>query len=81
MNTQHTIRVRLFDARQSEPLDGGLITVHGEPYGLSDDRALELAMSSGHFDPGPRFIRWRGILMPSEHFVRLEVSVESQSVD
>jgi hypothetical protein len=47
---KHTIRVRLFDARQNEPLDGGIITVEGEEYGMSEDRALELALASGHFE-------------------------------
>jgi len=75
----HTIRVRLYDARQAEPIDGGLLVVHGEPYEMTDDRALELVMASPHFEPGPRFIRWKGVLLPSEHFVRLEASVQGQS--
>lgn len=82
MSTRHTIRVRIYDTRAEEPHDGGLITVEGEPYGLDEDRALELALASSHLDldaPGGT-IRWKGTLVPREHFVRLEATVETAAV-
>lgn len=79
MNTRHKIRVQLVDSRFEEPHDGGLITVEGEPYALDEDRALEIALASAHltFDAPGGTVRWKGALVPREHFVRLEASVES----
>lgn len=81
-STRHQIRVRLVDSRVEDPHDGGLITVEGEPYALDKERALELALASSHLDldaPGGT-IRWKGTLVPREHFVRLEADVETAAL-
>lgn len=80
--TKHGLRVVLHTSKSDEPVDGGIFEVEGEPYELSEDRALELALKSEHLDlraAGGAFVRWRGHLIPQADFRRLEVTVVSAS--
>ena len=77
----HVIRVTLHDDRSEEPIDGGTVTVYGQPYEMTEDQALDLVLASEHLnlEAPANTIRWKGTMIPREHFVRLEASVVAMS--
>lgn len=81
---QHTFRVELERTGETEPLDGGIITIAGQEYdGYDETQALEALLSGSlpeqlHFNP-PGFVRWRGILMPASDFRRLTLTLTSKA--
>ena len=82
--TQHTIAVTIRDDRvpaDEQPIAGHL-TVHGQPYDLTDEAALTLALASEHVDleaAGGRFVRAWGTLVPADHVLGITASVVAAS--
>ena len=82
--TQHTIAVTIRDDRVPEDKQqpAGSFIVHGQPYDLTDDAALALALDSEHLDleaAGGRFVRAWGTLVPADHVLGITASVVSAS--
>lgn len=82
--TQHTIAVTIRDDRipADEQQVSGHLTVHGQPYDLTDDQALALALDSEHVDleaAGGRFVRAWGALVPADHVLGITATVVSAS--
>ena len=80
--TQHTFRVEL-ERKDSEPIDGGLVTFQGESYdGFGEAEALAAIMPGGGSETLDLslsgFVRWRGVLMPASEFKRLSVTLVSK---
>ncbi len=82
--TQHTIAVTIRDDRvpaDEQPIAGHLV-VTGQPYDLTDDAALEIALASEHVDleaAGGRFVRAWGTLVPADHVLGITASVVAAS--
>ena len=83
-HTQHTIAVTIRDDRVSseEQEFAGHLKVEGQPYDLTDEQALELALASEHIDleaAGGKFIRAWGTLVPHDHVLGLTATVVAAS--
>ena len=81
---QHTFRVELERTGESEPLDGGTLTVTGKDYdGYDEDSALADLMAGSlpeQLDLSlSGFVRWRGHLMPAGDFRRLSLSLVAKA--
>ena len=81
---KHTIAVTILDARRpaDEQPPAGELTVHGQPYDLTDEQALALALDSEHVDLAAgdgRFARAFGTLIPSEHVLAIVATVSAAS--
>jgi hypothetical protein len=82
--TQHTIAVTIRDNRvtSDDQQVSGHLVVHGQPYDLTDDQALALALASEHVDleaAGGRFVRAWGTLVPADHVLGVTATVVSAS--
>lgn len=81
---QHTFIIELERTGESEPLNGGTITIHDKDYDAYDEaQALEDLMSGGlpeRLDfSTPGYVRWRGHLMPAGDFRRLTLTLVSKA--
>ena len=82
--TQHTIAITIRDDRvpADEQQAAGHLVVTGQPYGLTDEDALTLALQSPHLDleaAGGRMVRAWGVLVPAEHVLGITASVVAAS--
>ena len=82
--TQHTIAVTIRDDRvpADEQQAAGTLTVTGQPYDLTDEDALTLALASEHVDleaAGGRFVRAWGTLVPADHVLGITATVVASS--
>ena len=82
--TQHTIAVTIRDDRvpADEQQAAGMFTVTGQPYDLTDEQALALALASEHVNleaAGGRFVRVRGALVPADHVLGITATVVAAS--
>ena len=84
---KHTIAVTILDARRpaDEQPPAGELTVHGQPYDLTDEQALELVLPEGaaptrlDFSSVPGFVRFGATMVPADRFRSLTVTVISSS--
>ena len=83
-HTRHTIAVTIRDDRipaDEQPIAGHL-TVDGQPYDLTDEQALALALASEHIDleaAGGRFVRAWGALVPADHVLGITATIVAAS--
>lgn len=83
--TNHTFRVELERSGEQEPIDGGLVTFHGESYeSFGEAEALQKIMPGGGASETldlslPGFVRWRGVLMPAADLRQVRVSLVSKA--
>lgn len=81
---QHTFRIELERTGETEPLDGGTITVTGRDYDAYDEHDALADLMSGSLPEQldltlPGFVRWRGHLMPAGDFRRLSLTLVAKA--
>lgn len=77
--TRHTIAVTLVTKHpgdDAEHVDAGQTTLDGQPYGLTDDQALDIALQ--RLDTStPGLVRYGAVAVPASDFRRIEARVIS----
>lgn len=80
--TRHIIVVTLHLA-DGETIKSAPVTVDGQPYGLTDQAALDLVLPEGgaptrlDFASAPGFVRFGAVMVPADRFRSLSASVVS----
>lgn len=81
---RHTIAVTL-NLADGETLSPAPVTVEGQPYGLTDEQALDLLLPGGaapvtlDFASVPGFVRFGAVIVPAERFRSLSATVIASS--
>lgn len=82
--TQHTIGVTL-NLADGETVTPAPVVVHGQPYGLTDEQALDLVLPGGgapttlDLTGVPGFVRFGAVMVPAERFRSLSAQVVAAS--